>query len=168
MAKLNAKTLAEVGRLRIVAWEASGPRPRLAPNTGDTWTDSHDEHAHHWIIREQDEIVAAARMCIHTSFNDLPDHDELSAVRGHKLLWPVASMNRLVVHPDYRRKGLSRLFDLARIDFAESSGAKSVVVTSHPQSRIRGLLELGFDAVGEFSERVVPSAPTIIFVKILE
>jgi hypothetical protein len=76
LTNLDADTLAEVGRLRITAWEARGPRPKMAPKVGDTWIDSHDEHAHHWIVAEKGRIVAAARMCVHTSFGELPDNED--------------------------------------------------------------------------------------------
>lgn len=58
-------TLATVGRLRIIAWEASGPRPKMAPKDGDTWIDSHDGHAHHWIVMEGIELWQL-RGCVFT------------------------------------------------------------------------------------------------------
>ena len=163
----DANTLLEVGRLRIIAWEASGPRPKMAPKVGDTWTDSHDDHAHHWIVREQGRIVAAARMCVHSAFSDLPDCEDLVACKD-SFHFPVASINRLVIHPERRRNGLSRLFDLARLRLAEELGAKCVVGCTQPESRIQSLGELGFNAVGEAPKRVVPYAPTIVLLKFLE
>jgi hypothetical protein len=158
---LDTDTLAEVGRLRIIAWEACGPRPKMAPKVGDMWIDSHDEHAHHWVVSEEGRIVAAARMCVHTSFCELPDYEDLADCES-KFLRPVASINRLVVHPECCGNGLPNLFDSARLRLALELGAKSVIGCTHLKARIKSLGELGFKVIGEAPQRSVPQAPTIV------
>lgn len=167
LSRPDADTLAEVGRLRIIAWEASGPRPKMAPKVGDAWIDSHDDHAHHWIVMEEGRIVAAARMCVHPVLSELPDYEDLVSFED-KFPLPVASMNRLVIHPECRRGGLPTLFDSARVSLAAKLGARSVVVCVHAEGRIRALGDSGFKVVGEAPERAVPQAPTIVFMKVLE
>jgi hypothetical protein len=166
LSRLDADTLAIVGRLRIIAWEASGPRPKMAPKVGDTWIDSHDDHAHHWIVMEEGRIVAAARMCVHSKLSELPDCEDLVSCED-KLFWPVASINRLVIHPECRRGGLAALFDAARIGLAVQLGAKSAVGCVHAEERMRGLGDLGFKVVGVAPDRAVPEAPTIVLMKVL-
>ena len=66
------ETLAEIGKLRILAWEAASERPSLAPPAGDSWIDSHDAHAEHWTGSEDRRLVAAARMCLHSDAEASP------------------------------------------------------------------------------------------------
>ena len=162
----NRETLVEIGKLRIVAWEASGPRPKMAPQVGDIWTDIHDQHAHHWIVREQGCIVAAARMCVHIPVSDLPDHENYAIYRDI-FYWPVASINRLVIHPRLRRIGLPKLFDRVRIISANRLGAKSLIASTERESRIRNLSDVGFKVVGEAPEPVLPGRQTVVLLKVI-
>lgn len=61
-------------------------------------------------------------MCVHSELIELPDCEDLVSCED-KLLWPVASMNRLVIHPECRRGGLPALFDSARVSLAAQLGA---------------------------------------------
>jgi hypothetical protein len=167
LTKPDVRFLAEIGRLRIIAWEASGPRPRMAPKVGDKWLDSHEGHAHHWAIQEQGRIVAAARMCLHTSLNDLPDYEDLIDCE-HEFLWPVASINRLVIHPGCRHRGWSVHFDSARLILAQQLAARCVAACTHSEGRIRGLSDLGFVVIGQSLQRAVPLSATAVLMKVLK
>lgn len=108
--------------------------------------DDHDVHGLHWIITVKKSIVAAARLCVHHNARDLPFFDGF-----HHLIAdipaPFASLNRLVVHPSMRRRGLSRALTNVRIDAARSKGAKSIIVEAAPD-RVPGLREFGFVEIG--------------------
>ena len=58
-----------------------------------------------------------------------------------------ASMNRLVVHPDYRGRGIARLLDCLRLQHAPLVGAGIVVVVASGR-RVAALESLGFENLG--------------------
>jgi predicted GNAT family N-acyltransferase len=107
--------------------------------------DRHDEHARHWAAFIGDEIVAAARMCVHDEQEQSPDASAFSKIR---LPAPIATINRLVVVPSARKSGLAEQFDKSRIIAAKSEGAKCIVGTAAP-ARIEALERLGFRLTGE-------------------
>jgi GNAT superfamily N-acetyltransferase len=108
--------------------------------------DAHDVHGLHWIITVKKLIVAAARLCIHHDARDLPDFDAFHHLIAN-IPAPFASLNRLVVHPSMRRRGLSRALTNVRIDAARSQGAKTIIVEAAPD-RVPGLREFGFVELG--------------------
>jgi GNAT superfamily N-acetyltransferase len=58
-----------------------------------------------------------------------------------------ASMNRLVVHPDYRGRGIARMLDCLRLRHAPQVGAALVVVVASGR-RVAALESLGFENLG--------------------
>jgi GNAT superfamily N-acetyltransferase len=108
-------------------------------------TDDHDRHARHRAAFDGEEIVAAARMCVHKVQEDSPDARAFSKIR---LAMPVATINRLVVAPRARRLGIAKQLDECRISAAKHEGAKCVVGTAAP-ARIDALETLGFRLTGE-------------------
>ncbi len=107
--------------------------------------DEHEIHARHWAAFEGDQIVAAARMCIHEVQEESPDAPAFSKIR---LPTPVATLNRLVVLRSVRKLGLANQLDHCRILAAKSDGAKCVVGTFAP-ARIAAVEKLGFHLTGE-------------------
>jgi hypothetical protein len=160
----SAQVLNEISAVRRVAWEANGARPRFAPEGDGLWTDCHDEHAHHWVVKEGNHIIAAARLCVHATVDEFPDREYLSTCETN-ILWPAAGFNRLVVHPQYRRNGLPSLFDSVRLIFARGLAARCGVVCTGSESRIRNLQVAGFDVVCESPIRVVPYAASFVLTK---
>ncbi|WP_234646734.1 GNAT family N-acetyltransferase [Dyadobacter sp. CY356] len=138
----------EMGALRVHAWKhEQGISQQFFSNS--TWIDEFDENAHHWIITVKGHIVASARMSFHESYASIP-HSELFDEKelGIYNHGPFASINRLVVDPDYRGKGFSSVLDEARVDFARQQGIK-VIIAQPIESRIRSLEELGFLLIGK-------------------
>ncbi len=156
--------LTAIGELRIAAWEASGERPSIAPAHGRMWTDDHDGHAAHWVLREGESIVAAARLCIHAAQGELPDQVSLEGIKLG-IAPPVASLNRLVVSPGYRGVHLSLVFDRARLQYAREQGAKSAVALTHLPGRLRDLKSAGFEVVCESRHRTASYAPSFVLVR---
>jgi predicted GNAT family N-acyltransferase len=161
---VDGDTLAEIGRLRIAAWEADGSRPAFAAASGDSWIDPHDEHAHHWVIRWRDTIVASARMCIHSTLQEMPDCECLVGLEGAILL-AAASLNRLVVHPSFRGMHLGPRFDQVRIAKAKQLGAAGTFGTTHAKGRLRDLNDAGFVLLAESPHRIVPQLPSFVLWK---
>jgi predicted GNAT family N-acyltransferase len=106
--------------------------------------DEHDSHARHWAVFAGEQIVAAARMCIHDRQEETPDFPPFALLQ---LPRPVATINRLVVHESARKQGLARKLDFCRIDAARTSGAKCIAATCVEQ-RIIPLERLGFRLTG--------------------
>jgi hypothetical protein len=161
----STEILQQIGRLRIRAWlYHGGEMPPAAKDCGDVWLDSHDEHAQHWIVKRGERVVAAARACIHATGDGIPDPEAFSGYL-HRLIFPVAFFNRLVVDPSASGNQFARLLDLARIDFAGKNNAKSIVVVTHVPCRIRQLYEQGFITLGESTYPLDRPTPSLIVLK---
>jgi GNAT superfamily N-acetyltransferase len=111
--------LHQVGRLRMLAWEADGELPSFAPNA-KVWLDEHDSHAVNWVVLCGGLPVAAARLCVHKRVCDLPD---LASLVGYEdsLVAPIAALTRLVVSPAFRGRGLSKELDGTRLAAAQET-----------------------------------------------
>lgn len=135
--------VAKTFSLRFVVWNAE---TTLRPQVRDQGliSDEHDAHARHWAAFCGDEMVAAARMCIHTDQRESPD---AAAFFQICLPVPVATMNRLIVHPSARNRGLASKLCQCRVEAAKHEGAKCVVATATGK-RIVSLEKLGFRLTG--------------------
>jgi GNAT superfamily N-acetyltransferase len=124
--------------------------------------DDHDRHGQHWVMTSGDTVVAAARVCVHDIAVELPDWErcpaELLDLQG-----PVASLNRMVVHPAMRRLGLSSALTTVRLEAARSQGARSVVVEAAP-SRVAPLRALGFIELGRTRAEPWDLAPYVMLI----
>ena len=90
--------LEKIGRLRVLAW--STVIPDAAAKVGDCWLDEYELEARHWCIFHDGEPVAAARMSVHQRNEDVPDAEVYEGVFAEPLAAPIASINRLVTHPE--------------------------------------------------------------------
>jgi len=165
--KPDREMLADIGVLRKVAWNAFGALPIFGSSSEEVWLDSHDDHAHHWVIRRGDILVASGRMCIHSTIEAMPDSQCLAHLEG-RIELPAASLNRLVVHPDFRGAHLAPLFDQARIEYARKLRAKGVLGVTQPRSRLRDLEGAGFVNLGEAPHRIVSHMPSFVLWKPFE
>lgn len=138
----------EIGQLRTLVWTGEsdvnlrslGPKP---------WIDDIDDDACIWMVRDDRSddgpLVASARVTVHTDPATIPYH----AAFDHRLPTPgpYASMNRLVVHPDYRGRGIARMLDCLRLRHAPRVGAAMAVVIASGR-RVSALELLGFENLG--------------------
>jgi len=135
----DSETINLTFRLRYDVWngetELNAPIRELA-----LIKDEHDQHARHWAAYDGNELVAAARMCIHHLQQETPD---ALAFRQIRLPTPIATINRLVVKKQWRRQGISKQLDVFRIQAAHDGNAACVVVTTPPE-RISSLQKRGF------------------------
>jgi GNAT superfamily N-acetyltransferase len=142
----EASTLEQIFEFRESIWRNEPTIIDAHKLDASSLRDGHDAHGLHWIITVKQSIVAAARLCIHHSARDLPYFDGFHHLRVD-IPGPFASLNRLVVHPSMRRRGLSRALTNVRIDAARSKGAKTIIVEAAPD-RVPGLREFGFVELG--------------------
>ena len=140
----NLSLLKQVYELRVQAW-----RDKVEiPSDADCWVDPEDSLAQHWVVLAQQMVIAAARMTIHHAVEELPDREGYMGVLD-VLPAPIGSLNRCVVHPDFRHRGLSRVLDEVRISSAKSSGCRSLVICATDLQRAAAISALGFQFRGE-------------------
>lgn len=139
----DPKILESIYALRVVAWHSKVEIP-----DGETqWIDDIDPTSKHWAVLCGDRVVAAARLSIHELITDVPDPEGYRGVID-SLPAPIGSMNRCVVHPDFRGRGLSKLLDQVRIEAARKLGCKNLVVSATDQKRAAALTAQGFKFCG--------------------
>lgn len=142
---LDADLLAKVGRLRIEAWETETARAAEQA----AWVDEFDRVAWHWVVFQNGSPVAAARLTLHCKVADAPDSESYAGVFCAPPETPIASLNRLVVHPSARGSGLSLRLDLIRLTAAEKLGARvAILSTASGPRRVAQLVSLGFVFLG--------------------
>ena len=140
----DPKTLAQIYALRVTAWRG---KVEVSDDTTQ-WIDDVDPVSKHWAILCGDRVVGAARLSLHQLITDVPDPEGYHGVID-SLPAPIGSMNRCVVHPDFRGRGLSKLLDQDRIDVARKLGCKSLVVCATDKKRAAALIAEGFEFRGE-------------------
>ncbi len=138
--------LEKIGRLRVLAWREFAP---TVPVRTGCWLDQHESSARHWAIFCGGEPIAAARMSVHQRMDDIPDAEVYAGALPEALEAPIASFNRLVVHPAHRGKGLSHVLDKVRMDAVVVEDVASIVVaTPAGPKRLTALAALGFRPIG--------------------
>jgi SAM-dependent methyltransferase/GNAT superfamily N-acetyltransferase len=137
--------LEKIGRLRVLAWSTEMPD---APERSACWLDDFELAARHWCIFHEGDPVAAARMSVHQRIAEVPDAGVYEGVFAEPPAEPIASFNRLVVHPRRRGRGLSRKLDEVRLKTAANLGCRSAILETHSPNRLDCLRPLGFRVVG--------------------
>jgi GNAT superfamily N-acetyltransferase len=146
----------DIGRFRVKTWRnEKGIDPIFFSK--DSWLDEIDENARHWIITQNNMIVASARLSFHEFIDDVPYANFLHY--EHRLLFndfPLASINRLVVSPEFRGRGFAKLLDMDRVKVAQEFGIKEII--AFPQfSRLESLEKLGFSLISQLKN--IPEMP---------
>jgi len=143
-------------RLRYTVWQSEGVV--IHDTEREAIADHHDDHATHWAVFDGDQIVGAARLCLHDELAEAPDAEMYVGV---DIPSPVASMNRLVVLKSYRGQGIGGLLDQVRIQKARELGAHTVVIAPvNVNSRKQSLRKMGFQVRSEVTGRAKWS-PTV-------
>jgi GNAT superfamily N-acetyltransferase len=153
--------LDEIAQLRIDAWTANGELPAFIANQ-DIRNDEHDKHAIHFAVMHEEHPVAAARICIHATAQAGSDPESLQGYE-EMLTPPIATLSRLVVHPDFRRLGLGFLLTQARISVARERRCGCIVGCAEQPSRMKQLETLGFNRLGPTKLRYLSYAESFVY-----
>jgi GNAT superfamily N-acetyltransferase len=157
--------LNEIAKLRYTAWAAGGEVPEfIAKQSMDS--DEHDVHGMHWAVLHEGSAVAAARMCVHDNIAASPDPEAYDGYE-HAFGPPIASITRLVVHPDFRKCGLAKMLQVARIEYARQLACGSIAGCAEEEYIMCHLEEHGFLRLGPTRIRYVAHAPSIVLCKTL-
>lgn len=145
----------EIGKFRIRGWKNEiGVNPEFFAK--DVWLDDIDRYAQHWIATVNHTMVAVSRLSFHDSLYDVPYANLLKPEqRQYFENRRIASINRLVVAPEYRGQGLAGQMDRTRIECATR---QADVIIAFPQlSRIESLQRKGFVMIGQLEN--IPEMP---------
>lgn len=142
----------EIGKLRIECWKASLAENEIEETLlkSSIWIDEFDINAFHWIVQYQNILAGAARLSFHLEFKNMPWYYTMNDYDFNYLKFPIASINRLVVKPDFRRKGIAKKLDNLRIEMAKELGATAIIAQPAP-NRIKSLTNLGFEYCGKIN-----------------
>ncbi len=147
----------EIGRLRYLAWKDVEGINKDFFSKG-YWIDEYDKSSLLWIIKSGNTIAASARLSIHHTIETIPWKNSIPPGAADFILTPVASMNRLTVHPDFRRRGLSKQLDLVRIQAAREEKVKTIIAEP-TKSRVSVIEKYGFKDFGRFGD--TPELPGV-------
>jgi predicted GNAT family N-acyltransferase len=139
----------EIYNLRLNVWEHSGKSEivnrKLYPNG---WNDNLDDEAFHWVvINDQNKIIASARLNIFNSFEEFPYFLSVKKLLVPDIM-PFAFFSRLVVHPQYRQRGLSKKLFASRTQFCEERDIKWTQVFINNQHIISLFEKSGYKNIG--------------------
>jgi len=142
---ITASEVEAAQRLRYVVWRSEGAV--IHHSETEIIADHHDDHATHWGVFDEDQLVGAARLCLHDELAEAPDAELFVSA---DIPSPVASMNRLVVLKSYRGQGIGGLLDRARIQKARELSTRTVIIAPvNVHSRKQSLRELGFQVLSK-------------------
>lgn len=148
----DVDTIQRIQRLRAACWMTTGLPATAFPD--GQWCDPGEEQPpfRHWATFVGERLVAAGRLSIHERLEEAPG-GHLFARLPCEIIPPIASINRLVVHPDVRHQGLSHRLDNVRLAAARAAGTRTVLaywsrVTG--MARYHNLEALGFVRVSDF------------------
>lgn len=140
-------SLKQLEALRVVVWRAEG-FPIRPENENDThWGDKWDAESHHFVILADGMQIAATRVSTHDSIFNLPYPEWFSDLRPEPQP-PLLYVSRLVVHPEFQRRGLGDFLDAQSISLGRSLNA-GAIFCDVPEYRINYLRERGFELTSE-------------------
>lgn len=153
--------LQEIYDLRLKVWEQTGKcefvNRKLFPNG---WYDELDDTAFHWVtLNNHHEIVASARLNIFFSIDESPYYSSIRHLPFPKDK-PFAFYSRLVVHPDYRSRNLSRHLYQARTAFCKKRGIKWTQVFINNPYVISIFEAEGYEKIGQAEVTYHSESPT--------
>lgn len=148
---VSSPTFTKIAELRRLSWDEALWDGALTDL--NLLNDDHDDHAYHFALFSQNTVIAAARLCMHELLSDVPD-PHLFQKAASSLAAPFGCLNRLVVHPEYRKLGIAAIMDKVRTDAAKILGCNTILVVwnGHSGDRRRQAIQAqGFSsvAVGE-------------------
>jgi hypothetical protein len=153
----------EIGTLRREVWETvEGFDKNAFP--GEIWIDDYDLSALHWVVFDQQKIIASARLGVYSVYEDIPYKEMMRPYESYLKL-PVASLNRLVVKPEYSGQYLSKMLDVIRVEEAKRNKVKTIIGQA-VSNRINWLQIIGFEFVAQIgSIKELPNIELNLMIK---
>jgi predicted GNAT family N-acyltransferase len=143
--------LQEIYDLRVNAYENSEQSVHVNRTLYPTgWSDDLDEKegAFHWVVMDNNKLVASARLVtlenLAETDGEFEDYTSLIPLKRPFVYW-----SRLVVHPNYRKKGIRIELDKVRKSFLSQNPQIRFALTSAVETRRKHLLKLGFEHLGD-------------------
>lgn len=128
--------LAEMFRLRSTVWMGEGADPAAFP--GGEWRDERDASRLHWIVLNEDRVVATASLSVHATLADV-EEGEVYLRAGLSSPGPVAAPARVTVAADCRGRGLAQA--LLDVQDAAALEARATLAVRQASPSMRRLLE---------------------------
>ena len=114
----------KIKALRKLVWQNS-TSSKSTKEDENLWHDAFDPNGYFTLIHLKNELVASARMTLHSELQNFPG-GPFYQPHVAELPPPIASFNRMVVHPEYRGLGLSNAIYRRLLTTAKESGANSI------------------------------------------
>lgn len=127
--------MAEMFRLRAQVWIGEGADPAAFPE--GAWRDDRDAARLHWIVLDEDRVVATASLTVHAALADV-EEGEVYLCTGLSHRTPIAAPARVAVAADYRGRGLAQA--LLDAQDAAARAANAVVAVRQASPPMRRLL----------------------------
>lgn len=124
--------LTEMFRLRAAVWIGEGANPAAFP--GGEWRDERDGSRLHWIVLNDDRVVATASLSMHPTLADVEEGDVYMRA-GLVSRGPVAAPARVTVAPEFRGCGLAQALLDVQDAAAREAGAMLSVRQASPGMR---------------------------------
>jgi len=145
----DASRLSEIFSLRTYCWEHSPGREDInSTKYPNGYQDSLEEHSLHFVATDaSDNIMAAARLTVCHALEDLAYDFMFQPYRD--VIAPDQTFlfySRLVIHPSYRKRGLSHQFDMARFRKHLALNISTGIVTVNPKRHAQ-LAPAGFEYI---------------------
>ncbi len=128
--------LTEMFRLRLAVWNGEGADP--AAFAGGEWRDERDASRLHWIVLNEDRVVATASLSVHVSLADV-EEGEVYLGAGLSAPGPVAAPARVTVAAECRGRGLAQA--LLEVQDAAALDAGATLAVRQASPSMRRLLE---------------------------
>ncbi len=128
--------LDEMFRLRLTVWLGEGADPAAFPE--GQWRDASDLKRRHWIVINDDRVVATASLSIHDSFADVEEGD-VYVRAGLTTAGLVAAPARVALSGECRGRGVAQ--DLLDVQDTTAREAGAAIAVRQASPAMRRLLE---------------------------
>jgi len=157
----DGDVLTAVGSLRLEAWGRIIGRDAAEARFG---VDHHDADAWHCLVLDDGALVAAGRLTVHASPDDLPESTSFGPYLGQMRV-PFGLASRLVVHPAHQRRGHAARIIVDRLALAAELGLLEVWGETR-RHQLHGLTRHGYEPVGPSSDHSVPGEWVVLRVQL--
>jgi hypothetical protein len=153
----DGDVLTAVGALRLEAWGRILGPGAAAARFG---VDHDDAGAWHCLVLDDGVLVAAGRLTVHSTLDDLPESTSFGPYLG-RMRAPLGLASRLVVHPAHQRRGHAARIIVDRLALAAELDLHEVWGETRRQ-QVNGLTRHGYEPLGPSPDDSVPGEWVIL------